>query len=300
MVGSTVGRRVALGIALSCVACGADDATQGEPKPAASGCGKAATTGERALSIAGFEGRYYVSLPADYDSSTRYPLGFAFHGDGRNHFDCRDPDCYGFESELGPHAVRVYMQSLREPPDAVESGWGDARDDNVAFFDAVLEAVTAELCIDDQRVFVAGTSSGAIFANVLGCRRGDRLLAVAPVAGSAPEVEDCVGTPAALVVHGVDDSHVSFEKGQAARDFYAARNGCSTSTEPPLAAVHEDVRGDRDAEPPVEAIACVDYTDCSSAPVRWCEHSYGGYDDSTHGWPPEGGQLIWDFVQGLD
>ena len=27
--------------------------------------------------------------------------------------------------------------------------------------------------------------------------------------------------------------------------------------------------------------------------------SYGGYDGSTHGWPPVGGQLIWDFVKGL-
>jgi poly(3-hydroxybutyrate) depolymerase len=300
MFGFTVGRGVALGIALSCLGCGGDDATKAEPKPAASGCGKAATTGERTLPIAGFEGRYYVSLPADYDSSTRYPLGFAFHGDGRSHFDCRDPDCYGFESVLGPHAVRVYMQSLRDPPDAVEGGWDDARDDNVAFFDAVLEATQAELCIDDQRVFVAGTSSGAIFANVLGCRRGDRLLAVAPVAGSTPETDDCVGTPAALVVHGVDDPHVAFEKGQAARDFYAERNGCSSSSEPSLATVHDDIRAKRDAEPTVEATACADYGDCSAAPVRWCEHSYGGYDDSTHGWPPDAGQLIWDFVQGLN
>jgi poly(3-hydroxybutyrate) depolymerase len=300
MLDTAVGRGVALLVALMCAACGGGDSNDDDTKQPVSGCGKTATEGDRTLPIADFEGRYHVSIPADYDPSIRYPLGFAFHGDGRNHFDCRDPDCYGFQGVIGQQAVLVYMQSLRDPPDAVEGGWGDARDDNVAFFEAVLDATTAELCIDDQRVFVAGTSSGAIFANVLGCRLGDRLLAVAPVAGSTPETDDCAGTPAALVIHGVDDPHVTFEKGQAARDFYAARNGCSLSTEPPIATIHDDIRAKRDADPTVEATACVDYTDCGAAPVRWCEHSYGGYDDSTHGWPPDAGQLIWDFVQDLD
>jgi hypothetical protein len=49
----------------------------------------------------------------------------------------------------------------------------------------------------------------------------------------------------------------------------------------------------------VEDVGCVDYQGCSAAPVRWCEHSYGGYDNSTHGWPPVGGELFWEFAQGL-
>ena len=186
MLDTAVGRGVFLVAALGCAACGGGDSTNDDAMQPVSDCGKAASEGDRTLPIAGFEGRYYVSLPASYDPSTRYPLGFAFHGDGRNHFDCRDPDCYGFQGVIGQQAVLVYMQSLRDPPDAMEGGWGDARDDNVAFFEGVLDAVSAELCIDDRRVFVAGTSSGAIFANVLGCRLGDRLLAVAPVAGKHP------------------------------------------------------------------------------------------------------------------
>lgn len=255
--------------------------------------------GERGLEIAGYDGRYYVRIPFPYDPSTRYPLGFAFHGSNRNHFNCHEGDCYGFQSELGQHAVLVYMQSLRTPPDAEEGGWNDALDDNVAFFEAVLEAMKSDFCIDETRVFVAGTSSGAIFSNVLACRLGDRLLAAAPVAGSLPE-SDCKGTPAILAIHGVDDPHVPFADGEAARDFFAARSGCSASTEPPLETVHAEIRAKRDADPSVEATACADYQDCTAAPVRWCEHSYGGYDGSTHGWPPDGGQLIWDFIQSLD
>ena len=41
-------------------------------------------------------------------------------------------------------------------------------------------------------------------AFVLGCVRGDRFRAIAPVAGGGP-VEGCVGQVAAWIVHGIDD-----------------------------------------------------------------------------------------------
>ncbi len=294
-----LGRICAFSWVLLATGCG--DSGKEVPNPASpkvSGCGKAGMGGARQLSVAGFDGLYYVSLPPTYDANREYPLGFAFHGDGRNHYDCRAQDCYGFQSALGEEAVLVYMQSLRAPSTATEGGWGDERENNAEFFEAVLDSVQSELCIDVNRVFVAGTSSGAIFTNLLACRYGDRLLAAAPVAGSLPEDEGCRGAPAALLIHGVDDPHVPFASGEAARDFYLAQNGCSDVAEPDVGSVHSEIREKRDATPTVEAIACVDYQGCTT-PVRWCEHSFGGYDSSTHAWPPSGGELIRDFVRGL-
>jgi polyhydroxybutyrate depolymerase len=286
-------------LALLAFGCGDSGAEEpGAKVEPVTGCGKVATGGARELPIEGFDGLYYVSLPSTYDPERRYPLGFAFHGDSRNHYDCRAQDCYGFQSALGEEAVLVYMQSLREPSTSLEGGWDDERENNAAFFEAVLSSIEGEFCVDEERVFVAGTSSGAIFANLLGCRYGDRLLAVAPVAGSLPEHEGCRGTPAALLIHGVDDPHVPFESGEEARDFYLSQNGCSDSAEPDVASLHSEIREKRDADPTIEDIACTDYQGCST-PVRWCEHSYGGYDLSTHGWPPTGGELIRDFVRDL-
>src|SRR6185436_5398861 len=34
------------------------------------------------------------------------------------------------------------------------------------------------------------------------------------------------------------------------------------------------------------AFECVSYQGCTKAPVRWCEHNIGGYNGTTHGWPP--------------
>ena len=295
-----MGRAPVVLLALLVAACG-DSSAPNEDESPALGCGKSnPARGERTLSYAGFDGLYLVSLPASYDPNQRYPLGFAFHGSNRNHGDCRAQDCAGFQSAFGEEAVLVYLQSLREPNSAVEGGWDDAREDNVGFFEAVLEIARSEYCIDESRVFVAGASSGASFANLLACRFGDRLLATAPVSGALPESENCRGTPSAIVLHGIDDSHVPPAEGEAARDFFVARNGCSEVTEPELAAMHADIRAKRDAEPTVEDAACVEYQGCAAGSVRWCEHSYGGYDMSTHGWPPVGGQLIADFVRGLE
>jgi poly(3-hydroxybutyrate) depolymerase len=271
------------------------------PAPSA-GCGKAnPVTGARQISIAGFDGLFIVSVPSSYDAEHPYPLGFAFHGRNRNHANCQSGDCAGFQTVIGEEAVLVYMQSLRTPSTSTEGGWEgpEERDDNADFFDVVLGIVENEYCVDERRVFVAGTSSGASFSNLLACRFGDRLLAAGPVSGSLPEDENCLGTPAAVVIHGIDDPHVPFASGEVARNFFVDRNGCSTATEPPLATMHADIRAKRDAQPSIEDEACVDYQACGTAPVRWCEHSYGGYDGSTHGWPPSGGQLIWDFVRAL-
>jgi poly(3-hydroxybutyrate) depolymerase len=259
------------------------------PEVKSSGCGTGAPmTGSRTISVGEQEGQYIVSIPSDYNQDTAYPLGFAFHGFGRTDQNCQDGDCINFQNVMGEEAVLIYMKSLAE-------GWEqpEIREENVDFFEAVLDSILVEACIDEARVFVAGTSSGAHFTNVLACRFGDRLLAASPVAGYLPESEGCVGRVAAVPIHGIDDS--SFESGETARDWYVERNGCTEVTVPELSTMHQEIRDSRDADETNHG--CVDYQGCDEGlPVRWCEHSEGGYDNTTHGWPTAGGQMIWDFV----
>lgn len=250
-------------------------------------------TGERTIDVDGQSGSYIVSIPTGYAADTAYPLGFAFHGYGRTHAECQQGDCAGFQSVMKEEAILVYMKSFSE-------GWEQeaVRDQNAKFFETLLARVEAEFCVDENRVFVAGTSSGASFSNLLGCRYGDKLQAIAPVAGSLPEAEGCRGQVAFLGIHGIDDPHVTFAAGETARDFFLSQNQCTEATVPDLATVHTEIRASRDSNQTNQK--CVDYQGCAAdLPVRWCEHSEGGYDDSTHGWPTAGGQLIWDFVSSL-
>jgi len=261
------------------------------PPVGSAGCGRAApATGELTLSVGRDTLQYIVSIPAAYDPSRPYPLGFGLHGANRTHANCQAGDCAGFQSVMQDDAILVYTRS-------VAPGWQDSneiRDRNLALFTAALDRMLAEYCVDAGRIFVAGTSSGATFSNILGCALGDRIRAVIPVAGGLPSRAACVGTPAALVIHGVDDPHVLFSYGEDARDAYRAANGCTSETAPPIAGLHGRVVTTR------ESHECADYLGCDTGlPVRWCEHSEGGYDGSTHGWPLFGGTAIWEFISAL-
>jgi poly(3-hydroxybutyrate) depolymerase len=263
------------------------DPTHASTPQGSTGCGLSdPDTGLLAFEVQGQQGEYVLSIPSDYDPSRAYPLGFGFHGRNRTGPNCHDGDCAGFQDTMQEHAVLVYMTALGG------TGWeGDGeREINVAFFETLRAHVEASYCIDTARVFVAGTSSGAHFVNVLGCRFGDRLLAVSPVAGYVPE-RDCTGPVAALVIHGVDDQ---LSVGEDTRDFYLERNHCDSTSVPAVADLHPRVVANR------ESHECAVYDGCDPGkPVVFCEHSEGGYDGSTHGWPLFGGDEIWSFVQTL-
>jgi polyhydroxybutyrate depolymerase len=268
------------------------------------GCGIGGTpaVGQQTLVTGGQEGNYLISLPSSYDGTTPGAIGFVFHGANNTEITCfGGGNCTGVQMALSNKSILVYPRSFG-------TSWtAETRDQNVAWFDDLLAHVKANYCVDEHKVYVMGTSSGAHFSNILGCRRGDELRAIAPAAGERLEKTGCRGEFAALVIHGIDDMNsVPFRLGEEARDFYAQANGCSTETVPPLAEMHAEVRALRDA-----AIAatprntagifrCVDYQGCREGlPVRWCEHGEDGYDNSTHGYPLEGGPTTWDFVSQL-
>lgn len=270
-----------------------DDRTQ---RPSA-GCGTgngAPPVGGQQLTTGGVEGRYFITVPRNYDPSVPYPVGFVFHGANNTEITCRSGgNCPGVQMAIEAESIAVYPRSFG-------TQWTQAeRDQNVAYFDDLLAHVKANYCVDERRVYAVGTSSGAHFVNVLACRRGDDLLAVVPGAGERLEKEDCVGRVAALVLHGVADMvSVPFAKGEEARDEYAQQNECSTETVPALGTMHDMVSAARAAN--MATYGCVDYQGCREGlPVRWCEHSEPGYDGTTHGFPVVGGTLAWDFVRDL-
>jgi poly(3-hydroxybutyrate) depolymerase len=251
---------------------------------------------QREVTVNGQTSPFEVSFPPGYSGATAYPLGFGFHGYGRTHSDCRTVDCDGLQAQFEKTTVIVYPKSLG-------AGWVDDQagtQQNLDLFAAVLATVQADYAIDASRIWVAGASSGAYFANLLGCVYGKALQAVFPVAGGmvfAPE--QCVQGPTAwLLVHGIDDTHVPIAEGEATRDWAAGQNGCQQSTEPPLATLREKIRAARSKG--LDAIDCVDYVGCDQRlPVTWCEHSQGGYDGSTHGWPTGASQRMRTFLEKL-
>lgn len=210
--------------------------------PASSGspaCGaSAAKTGVFAedVSVFGKIRNYTLVVPPSYDPARSYPLVYVLHGHGGS--GARARQAIDLERAAAGQAIFVY-------PDGDRGGWDldspASKNADVALFDATLAITQSTYCIDLHRVFVAGFSNGAYMANQLGCRRGDRIRAVASHAGGGPyemagEYDDtghlvCKGKPvASLVVHGMADGNVPPSEGQKSIDHWTYANHCAGST----------------------------------------------------------------------
>jgi polyhydroxybutyrate depolymerase len=85
---------------------------------------------------------------------------------------------------------------------------------DVEFIDALLDRLERDLCIDTSQVFSTGQSNGGQMSSLLACRLGDRITAVAPVAGVEFSDEACTGDPVPVMAfHGDADPIVTYDGG---------------------------------------------------------------------------------------
>jgi len=124
---------------------------------------------------------------APHDETRQVPLLLAFHGRGSNGRE--------MAAATGLHeALVVYPDGLAgnpapHDPQGLRTGWqinvGDRHDRDVAFVDAVLQALARHHHIDRQRVFAVGHSNGARFIGILWAQRGERFAGFAFSAAQA-------------------------------------------------------------------------------------------------------------------
>jgi polyhydroxybutyrate depolymerase len=143
-------------------------------------------------------------------------------------------------------------------PDGFEKNWNDGRKnvsdpahqqniDDVGFFTILIENLSHEFTIDQNRIFVTGISNGAMMSYRLACEMPEKIAAIAPVAGALPidllpynisEVPISV-----CVISGTHDPLVPWEGGLVgfpwnprgivlsvpeSVSFWVAHNNCST------------------------------------------------------------------------
>lgn len=239
------------------------------------GCAQASElqSGDHELAVGDLTRTFILDLPSDYEPSQAYPLVFGFHGRDFSGEEFRAADYGNLLSAAADEAIVVHPDATPE-----QWAWELESDLDVAFFDALLDTLTRGLCVDESRVFATGHSSGGYFTNVLGCRRGAVLRAIAPVAGGGPfgpagGVPQCEEPVSVWIGHSPDDETVPFIEGEGSLAYWLERDGC-----------------DVDSAAPVAPEPCVAYDGCGSGlAVRWCAYP-GGHD-----WPTFGAQGIWDF-----
>lgn len=234
------------------------------------GCGKAppaATTARQTIDVSGSSREYILVYPTSYDPNHPYRLMFEFHGSGGTAEENIRFQWYGVQPLSGNSMIFVAPQGLGSP-----AGWPNTGGQDVAFTRALLTFITNNLCVDTSRIFVTGFSYGAMFTNTLGCQMGDVFRAIAPASGGGPN-GNCIGKPAAVVIHGSADTTVNVSSGIASRDHWLGANHCGATTVA------------------MEPSPCVVYQGCDpGTPVAWCEHAQGHMILSSFFGP-----AIWNF-----
>ncbi|HKO94797.1 MAG TPA: hypothetical protein VJU61_26765 [Polyangiaceae bacterium] len=240
---------------------------------ASAGCG---ASGRPEGGLVTLDAEYIYRFPESYDGSTPLPLVFAFHANA-------NPNTQFLDATQGTPLAGNFVMAF---PKSVGMGW--AVDVDAPRLDGVYAELLANYCIDENRVFALGHSSGAQFIEQLLCRGETRFRAVAPSAGAAT----CASwSPIpTLFIHGQNDTErLNSGDADGAKDLagYVTSNSCQPSTQ------SYDVAGCLRDGAPVNP-GCVSYEGCS-APMVQCSHDDPNYGGTNHGWPCFATQAVFDF-----
>jgi hypothetical protein len=205
-------------------------------------------------------------VPPAAAAGTPLPLVLVFHGAFQDATNIRAR--YGIEEAADGGAIFAYL-------DAADGTWGLGQSVDLRHVDNVVQTLEARYCVDQDRIFAAGFSAGAVFAHWVGCVRSETFRALAATAGTVVRFDThcCSGTMSAIMVHGMADTSITYAQGLQARARLLAADSCSTT------GVSLDEH-------------CLDFPGCSAGvAVEWCGHP-GGHDI-----PDWAGGEVWSFFE---
>jgi poly(3-hydroxybutyrate) depolymerase len=144
-------------------------------------------------------------------------------------------------------------------------------------FQMMHDVVQAAYCADNNRIEMAGYSSGGWVANMWGCYFGGiptpprkfapnyALRARASVTGGLPAVPPCSGPVAGIWIHDAGDTENVIKGSYDARDLTLKMNNCANSKTMPWPGMPD---------------VCVQYVDCPKEyPVVFCTTNGQGHSD---------------------
>lgn len=229
-----------------------------------------------------------LTLPEGYDGSTPTPLVFAFHGRNRTSEEMRNDDARTVGSSLEQNYVMAFVKS---------AGGGYEMNTDYPRFEAAIDQLLAELCIDTGSIFAMGISNGAQFIAAMLGNDGAaerRFAGVAPIASSYQN-PPWPAVPA-LVIHGENDTvRAGLGDADGSQDIlqFVESNQCSNTTQPYPAASCSSLTGGATVNP-----GCMEYVGCEATTV-FCQHDDPHYQNTNHGWPCFANDEIFKFFESL-
>ena len=159
------------------------------------------------------------------------------------------------------------------------------------FFDALHKQIENTYCVDRQREFYAGFSTGAWLGNMLGCVFPDVLRAQATIQGGLPPLPTCKDHPiAAFYLADTLETGNPYPSNVMAAERVFTANKCTGMATAPATATYDT--GPGTTLPPTGS--CVTDTGCPAAyPVVFCTTSGQGHQE----FEPFSDEAFWNFFK---
>ncbi len=261
-------------------ATGGQGGTGGAPARPSAGCGKQGRPSGGNVTVAN---DHIYTFPESYDGAKPLPLFIGFHA-------CGNPIEQFLNLTKGSKFETEYVRAF---PRSSDSGgcWNYGTD--IGRVTRVYDELMSNYCIDLDRVFAAGHSSGAQMIVQILTHRNDAahvsFKAVAPVAAS--DYGALSGPMPVLYIQGKNDT-VRRDDGATTVARFRTANACGTSSMPYSGVVACQSSG-KTVNP-----GCVTYDGCA-APTIWCSHDDPQYSGTSHGVPCFAVRAMYDFFEGL-
>jgi len=133
----------------------------------------------------GIERAYILYVPANYSAQSPMPLVFNFHGYTSNASEQM------FYSNFNPLAdaegfIVAYPEGTLDAmgEQHFNAGWAGGTVDDLGFTSALIDSLSAEYSIIQERIYSTGMSNGGFMSYHLACNLSDRIAAIASVTGS--------------------------------------------------------------------------------------------------------------------
>lgn len=194
-----------------------------------------ACTRYETIDVDGQTRKYLVHMPSGEAPAEGWPLVIAYHG------AFSTPEAT--EDYTGLSALADAEGFVVVYPKGKKRRWSDGRIpdevDDVGFTVALIDHAVAEYSVDERRVYATGISNGGFMSHRVGCDLGDRIAAIAPVAGTMSVELSAVCEPAqpvsVMLFMGTEDDFVPYEGGELGKNFSGETRGTMLSADDSVA-----------------------------------------------------------------
>ena len=184
---------------------------------------------------------YILYVPASYNSGNPTPLLFNFHGYTSN---ASQQMWYGDFRSIADTAnfLLVHPQGQADSTGNTHwnVGWNGSIGDDIGFTAALIDSLSAEYNINQDRIYSTGMSNGGFMSFNLACNLSHRFAAIASVTGSMGPLMmyNCNPThpTPVMAIHGTLDATVPYAGSSWVKSipdvlaYWTAHNQCDTQS----------------------------------------------------------------------